>query len=268
MSEIWTIIQTNFIVLIMVLARVTGIFSFNPILSRRGVPNVIKAGASFVLAIVMTTAGDYSYYQMPSGLLPFVFDFAKELLIGAILGFFTNLILQVFNLAGETVDMQIGLSMGRAYDPTFGNAGLTTQFYSYWFILYFFAVGAHESYIKLFAASYDSIPIGYDSFNLNILYVIPRYFQSVMELGLKLSMPIIITELLTEFCIGVLMKAVPTIHVFVLNIQLKMIVGFVVLAASCGVVGEFIEMLMGLLFENLNSLVENFTSPVGFIMLC
>lgn len=268
MSEIWTIIQTNFIVLMMVLARVTGIFSFNPIFARREVSNTVKAGASFVLAIVMTAAGDFSYYQMPSGTLPFVFDFAKELLVGFILGFFTNLILQVFNLAGEMVDMQIGLSMGRAYDPTFGNAGVSTQFYSYWFILYFFAVGAHESYIKLFAVSYDSVPIGFDSFNMNILYVIPRYFQSVLELGLKLSMPILITELLTEFCIGVLMKAVPTIHVFVLNIQLKMIVGFVVLAASCGVVGEFIEMLMGLLFENLNSLTDNFTSPVGFVMLC
>lgn len=252
----------------MVLARVTGIFSFNPIFSRNGVPNTIKAAASFVLAIVITSAGDFSYYEMPSGTLPFVFDFVKELLIGAILGFFTNIILQVFSLSGEVVDMQIGLSMGKAYDPTFGNAGVTTQFYSYWFMLYFFAVGAHESYIKLFATSYESIPIGYSSFNLNILYVLPKYFQSVLELGLKLSMPIIITELLTEFCIGVLMKAVPTIHVFALNIQLKMIVGFIVLAASCGVVGEFIEMLVGILFENLNSLVENFTNPVVLCLLC
>ncbi len=268
MSEIWTIIQTNFIVLIMVLARVTGIFSFNPIFSRRGVPNVAKAGASFVLALVMTIAGDYSYYRIPAGLLPFVFDFAKELLVGAILGLFTNLMIQAFGLAGDVVDMQIGLSMGKAYDPTYGNAGVTTQFYSHWFMLYFFSVGAHESYIRLFAASYEHIPLGFTTFNLNMLYVLPRFFQSVLELGLKLSMPIIITELVTEFCVGVLMKAVPTIHVFVLNIQLKMLVGFVVLAASCGVVGEFIDMLTAKIFENLNSIVENFTNPVVLSLLC
>lgn len=252
----------------MVLARTTGIFSFNPIFSRRGVPNVIKAGASFVLALVITMSGDFSYYEMPSGLFPFVFDFAKELLVGAILGLFTNLVLQAFGLAGDIVDMQIGLSMGKAYDPTYGNAGVTTQFYNHWFLLYFFAVGAHESYIKLFAVSYEHIRIGYSSFNLNMLYVIPRFFQSVLELGLKLAMPIIITELVTEFCIGVLMKAVPTIHVFVLNIQLKMMVGFVVLAASCGVVGEFIEKLLDMLFGNLNALVENFTNPVVLSILC
>lgn len=255
MSEIWTIIQTNFIVLIMVTARVTGIFSFNPIFSRRGVPNTIKAGASIMLAVVMTAAGGFEY-TMPAGLLPFVFDLVKELLVGAVLGFFVNLLLQVFSMAGEVTDMQLGLSMAKSYDPTFGNAGLSTQYYSYWFMLYFFAVGGHKSYIELFAVSYEHIPMGYTSFNINLLLILVKFFEIVMTLGLKLAMPVIAASLISEFCVGVLMKAVPTIHVFVLNIQIKMLVGFVVLAASCGVVGEFMEKIMGILFDNLNGIVD------------
>lgn len=255
MSEIWTIIQTNFIVLIMVFMRVTGIFTFNPIFSRRGVPNTIKVGASLLLAVVMTAAGGFEY-TIPAGMLPFVFDMVKELLVGAVLGFYVNLMLQVFSMAGEVTDMQLGLSMAKSYDPTFGNAGLTTQYYSYWFMLYFFAVGGHKSYIQLFAISYESIPLGYTSFNINILHVLVRYFQEVLTLGLKLAMPIVAASLITEFCIGVLMKAVPTIHVFVLNIQIKMLVGFVVLAASCGVVSEFMEKIMGIIFRNLNGIVD------------
>lgn len=258
MSEIWTIIQTNFVVYLMVLGRVSGIFSFNPIFARRGVPNSIKAGASLALALVMTVAGDFDY-KMPDGLLPLVFDFGKELLVGAVLGFFVNLMLQVFSMAGEVTDMQLGLSMAKSYDPTFGNAGLTTQYYSYWFMLYFFAVGAHKSYIELFSVSYNTIPMGYTSFNINVPYVLVHYFQSVLELGLKLAMPVVVAALVTEFCVGVLMKAVPTIHVFVLNIQIKMLMGFIVLAASCGVVGEYMGKIVDLLFENLNDLVENFT---------
>lgn len=255
MSEVWTIIETNFIVLVMVTMRVTGIFTFNPIFSRRGVPNSIKAGASLLLSVVMTAAGDFNY-TMPAGLLPFVFDMGKELLVGAVLGFFVNLMLQVFSMAGEVTDMQLGLSMAKSYDPTFGSAGLSTQYYSYWFMLYFFAVGGHKSYIQLFAISYESIPMGYTSFNINILIVLVRFFEAVMTLGLKLAMPVIAASLITEFCIGVLMKAVPTIHVFVLNIQIKMLVGFVVLAASCGVVSEFMEKIMGTMFKNLNSIVD------------
>lgn len=259
MSEVWTAIQTNFVVYLMVLVRVSGIFTFNPIFSRNGVPNVVKIGCSMLMALVMTSAGGFSY-TLPDGLLPFAFDVAKELFVGVILGFFVNLILQVFGMAGEVSDMQLGLSMAKSYDPTFGSAGLTTQYYSYWFMLYFFAVNGHLSYIKLFAVSYESIPLGFSSFNINIAYIIVMYFQTVLTLGLKLAMPIVAASLITEFCVGVLMKAVPTIHVFVLNIQLKLLVGFVVLAASCGVTAEFMERLMDILFSNLNGLVTQIVS--------
>lgn len=243
----------------MVTVRVSGIFTFNPIFSRTGVPNYIRAGCSLMLGVVMTAAGGFEY-TLPSGIFPFVFDLAKELFVGAVLGFYVNLMLQVFSMAGEVSDMQLGLSMAKSYDPTFGNASLTTQYYSYWFMIYFFAVGGHLSYIQLFATSFEAIPIGFGSFNINIAYILVIYFETVLTLALKLAMPIIAASLVAEFCVGVLMKAVPNIHVFVLNIQIKMLVGFVVLAASCGVVSEFIEKVMAIMFENLNGIVEQFTA--------
>ena len=255
MSEIWGIIQSNFVIVIMVLARVGGIFTFNPIFSRNGVPNMVKAGLSLILAVVMASSGDFSY-TMPDGLLPFAFDIAKELLVGFTLGFFVNLMLQLFGFAGELSDYQIGLSMAKSYDPTFGSSSLVTKYYSYWFMIYFFMAGGHLSYIRLFAVSYDTIPIGYSSLNVNFAYLIVQYLETVMTLGLKLAMPILAAELVTEFCIGVLMKAVPSIHVFVLNVQIKMLVGFAVLAFSCTMVSGFMQDIMDLMFANLNGLLE------------
>ncbi len=242
----------------MALARLSGIFTFNPIFSRNNVPTYIKAGMTFILAVVMTVGGGIEY-TLPTGLFPFLFDLGKELLVGAVLGFFVNIMLQVFSLAGEVVDMQIGLSMARSYDPTYGNAGLMTQLYSYWFMLYFFAVGGHLSYIELFSISYETIPIGFDNFNINVGYLLVQYFQTVLTLGLKLAMPVVAASIVTEFCVGVMMKAVPTIHVFVINIQLKLLVGFIVLAASCGMVSEFMGEMMGLMFTNLNGLLGQMT---------
>lgn len=259
MSELWEIIQNNFVVVLMVLARVSGIFTFNPIFSRNGIPNTVKAALTFVLALVMAAAGDFSY-TMPQGLLPFLFDIGKELLVGFVLGFYVNIMLQIFSLAGELADFQIGLSMAKGYDPTFGTSSLITKYYSYWFMLYFFAVGGHLSYIELFFTSYESIPIGFSSFNVNVLYIMVKYFETVLTLGLKLAMPIVAAELVTEFCIGVLMKAVPTIHVFVLNVQIKMLVGFVVLAGSCSMISGFIGDIMDLLFTNLNGLLGQMTA--------
>ena len=167
MSEIWEAIQTNFVIILMVTARVSGICTFNTIFSQNGVPNMVKAGASLMLALVMAAAGDFSY-TIPQGVLPFALDIGKELLVGFTLGFFVNLMLQQFSLAGELSDYQIGLSMARSYDPTFGTTSLVTQYYSWWFMIYFFMVGGHLSYIKLFFISYESIPMGFSSFNFNV----------------------------------------------------------------------------------------------------
>ncbi len=258
MPEIWKTIQTNFVVIIMVLIRVSGIFTFNPIFGRQNVPAFIKAGATLMLTIVIVVGGGIQY-TLPTGLFPFLFDMMKELLVGLLLGFYVNLMLTAFSLAGEVIDMQLGLAMAKSYDPAFGSVGITSQIYTYWFILYFFAVGGHLSYIELFAISYDTIPIGFGSFNINIAYILVSYFETVLTLGVKLAMPYIAASLVTEFCIGVMMKAVPTIHVFVINIQIKLLVGFVVLTVSCGAVSEFMGKLMSLMFENLNGLLQGIT---------
>ena len=86
------------------------------------------------------------------------------------------------------------------------------------------------------------------------------YFESAITLGIKLAMPVLAAELVTEFCIGVLMKAVPSIHVFVLNVQIKMLVGFVVLAASCSMTAGFMQDIMDLMFTNLNGLLGQMTA--------
>ena len=52
----------------------------------------------------------------------------------------------------------------------------------------------------------------------------------------------------------------PSIHVFVLNVQIKMLVGFVVLAASCSMTAGFMQDIMDLMFTNLNGLLGQMTA--------
>ena len=155
----------------------------------------------------------------------------KELLIGAVLGFFTNLIITVILYAGELMDTEIGLGMAKAYDPATGvTMPVFGNYYYYLFILYFFLTNGHLTYLKLFSLSYQTIPIGYEFTDntLNLAYIIVMYMGTVMELALKFAMPILAVELIVEMCMGIIMKAVPTIQIFVLNVHLKLIIGFIV----------------------------------------
>jgi len=79
-----------------------------------------------------------------------------------------------------------------------------------------------------------------------------------MTLAVKFALPIMVTEMVTEICVGLMMKAVPTIQVMVVNIQLKIIIGLIVLAAAARPMSEYIEKLLGLLWENLYTAAQNF----------
>ncbi|MBO6229871.1 MAG: flagellar biosynthetic protein FliR, partial [Ruminiclostridium sp.] len=154
-----------------------------------------------------------------------------------------------------------GLGMAKAYDPATGvTMPVFGNYYYYLFILYFFLTNGHLTYLKLFELSFDTIPIGYAMTDntINLAYIIVMYMGTVMELALKFAMPILAVELIVEFCMGVIMKAVPTIQIFVLNVHIKLIMGFVVLLAAARPMSEFVEKLFGILWENLYTAAEHF----------
>ena len=256
MSALWDLVVNNFLAFLLVTARISGIFTFNPIFSRQNVTTRIKAGASIAFSVVTLMYLGGSVYYNVNGVVGLVFTLLQELLIGLVLGFMMNLILAVIIYAGDVMDTQIGFGMAKAMDPGTGvQMPLFANVYYYMFILYFFIVGGHLKYIELFIMSYDTLPIGFSftADTLNLIYFIAKYMGTVMTLAVKFAMPIIAAELITEFILGVMMKAVPSIQIFVLNIQLKIVVGMSVLLAIAKPMSDFLEYLMDIMFTNLNN---------------
>ncbi len=259
---VWDTLFTDFSAFLFVLCRTTGIFTFNPIFARNNVPTNIKAFMSIVFAVIMTASmGGTATLPQFSGVIGFALIVLKELLIGFVLGFFTNLMITVLLYAGEIMDTEVGLGMAKAYDPATGvTMPVFGNYYYYLFILYFFIINGHTTYIKMFSLSYEAIPIGYSMTDntVNLFLVIVMYMGTVMELALKFALPVLAVELIVEFCMGIIMKAVPTIQIFVLNVHLKLIVGFITLIAAARPMSEFVEKLFGMLWENLETAVTNF----------
>lgn len=253
--ELLNTVIGDFTGFLFVLCRITGIFTFNPIFSRNNVPNRVKAAMSIALSVVMLMSlGGKVVVPEFNGVIGFFLIVIKELFIGFVFGFFTNLIMTVIIYAGEIIDTQTGLGMAKTMDPSTGiTMPIFANLYYYLFILYFFLTDGHLSYIKLFAMSYETIPLGYDftAQTVDLTYVIVNYFGTVMTLAVKFALPIIAAELITEICVGLMMKAIPTIQVYVVNIQLKVVVGFIILLAAARPMAEFIENLLGILWENL-----------------
>ena len=243
LSDVWDMILNNFLGFLLIMCRVSGIFSFNPIFSRSNFPVRLRAGTTIALAVLFASSMGNIKYE-PTGIFMMLFDMMKELGLGLILGFMVNLILAVTISAGELIDYQTGLSMA-----------LFANVYYYMFILYFFLTNGHLSYIKLFHISYETLPIGFSGFTADVPWALVTYFSTVLTLAVKLAAPIIAIEFITEICLGVLMKAVPSIHIFALNIQLKVLIGLAAVLIMAQPMSDFIEKLMGIMWQNLYGLL-------------
>ena len=76
-------------------------------------------------------------------------------------------------------------------------------------------------------------------------------FIDCTVLGVKLCMPILAAELMGQVGMGILMKAIPQINVFAINIELKVIIGLMLTFLFLIPISEFlleaeIQMLVSL----------------------
>ncbi len=251
LADVWEMMTGNVLGFLLIFCRVSGIFSFNPIFNRNNFPVRLRVGTTFAMSVLFyASMGQVNY--SPAGTFGLVFDIFKELGLGLILGFMVNLVLTVTIYAGEIIDTQSGLGMAKAMDPATGvTMPLFANVYYYMFILYFFLTGGHLSYIKLFHISYETLPIGFAGFTQDVAWALVSYFSTVMTLAVKFAAPLLAVELITEVCLGVLMKAVPSIHVFALNIQLKVLIGILVLVVIAQPMADFLQRLMDIMWQNL-----------------
>lgn len=253
----WEVLLDNLDANILIFARMLGLFIFNPIFSRRNIPTTVRIGASLILSVFMIShvIGQQSVPEYNT-VGQFAVAIVIEGFIGFVMGFTTQMFISMLQFSGEIMDNQSGLGMAKVYDPASGvQMSIYGSILNYLFVLYFFATNAHLAYIKLFALSYSVIPVGAESISIDIASTIIQYFGVILELMLKLSMPIIAAQLMLELCVGILMKAVPQIQVMVINIQLKLIFGLILIMMIISPVSEFIEKLIWTMVEALEDML-------------
>ena len=95
--------------------------------------------------------------------------------------------------------------------------------------LLFFAANGHHTLIRIFLVSGRVVPFGAVALGENFYEAMIQIFLDCTLLGVKLAMPILAAELMGQVGMGILMKAIPQINVFAINIELKVIIGLVLI---------------------------------------
>jgi flagellar biosynthetic protein FliR len=251
-------ILTYLPVFLLVFVRMTSFFLSVPIFSTRGVPNQLKVGLAFLLALI-----SFSYVPMQQTIpldLMFLMYAVKEVLIGLILGFICEMVFYTIQIAGGLMDLQMGFAMANIIDPRTGAyVPITGTFKNILATLYFLSINGHHMLIKGMIASYQAapvdriwIPLGENQVFLHVVKIFSQMFAS----ALLMAAPIVAALFLVDLSLGIIAKSVPQFNIFVVGLPIKMIASFLILIV---VMPAFFLILSGLFEKMFEAMAEMMT---------
>lgn len=226
---------------ILVFARIGGMLFLNPIISRKNVPIMFKVGMVLGLTLLFTPLIDFPAVSRTAD-LGFILSIVGELLIGIAFTFVFTFFYYMIFFAGDVMDFHFGMSMSKVFDPSSNiQASVSGSIFNYMFILYFFALNCHLLLIEIILDSFSMVPIGTFAFSEATIVYILDMFVSVFSLIVKLIVPFVALEFTVEIAMGILMKLIPQIHIFVINIQIKMLLAFLLLLSFSSQISDFMD---------------------------
>ncbi len=215
--------------LLYIMARVSGFILFNPILGRTNIPAAFRSGMVLVLSwFVMGVTTQQ--VPVPGSIPELVVRILLEMGLGYLLGMAVSFFFYIPQLGGTMIDTQMGMTMNQMYDPgTSASMSVSGQILNVLMTLLFFAGGGHYTMLRIFLTSEEIVPLGAVSVGVPAFQFMLELFIECTVLAVKLCMPILAAELIAQVGMGVLMKVIPQINVFAINIELKVIVGLALL---------------------------------------
>ncbi len=198
-----------------------------PLFNMRNVPMMAKLGFAALLALIAMPPLEPAWNLESWGVLALLA--IHEVVIGLLLAFVVILIFSIVNFAGHYVDTPIGFGMASVFDPAIGGQiPVFSQFYYIMAVLIFLGVDAHLWLIQAVQRSFAVLPFG------GLIQLEPAFWlvmdlvKQIFVIGIQIALPITATILLTDIGLGIVIRAVPQINVFVLGFPIKIVVGLVI----------------------------------------
>ena len=247
------------VLFIYISARMSGFILFNPILGRTNLPGIVRTGFVLVLSVSVISVTQQEPAS-PDSLTVLFVRILLELALGFLLGLVMNFFFYIPRRAGEAIDTQMGMTMNQIYDPgSQSNMSVSGVLLNLLMTLLFFAANGHHTLLRIMLTSGEIIPFGAVSVGSELLSRLLELFMECTVFAVKLCLPILAAELVGQIGMGVLMKVIPQINVFAINIELKVIIG---LALIFLLIAPFSEFLLKIEMEMLDSLREIISSAV------
>ncbi len=242
-------------VYLLIVVRIMSFIFVCPFYGGRQTPNIVKVGYGLLLSILLYGAVPFypPDYNTVAGYTVIVL---KEAMVGLLIGFAVTMCQQITAFAGSVVDMQIGLSMVSMMDPaTSQQVTITGSLYSQYLTLALIITGMYQYILKALVDSFTLIPInGAVIHSDRMLNVMLAFMKNYIVIGFRICLPIFIITFITNVVLGVLAKVSPQMNMFSVGIQIKIVVGLVIMFITVTMLSD----ASNFIFINMKEMIQQF----------
>lgn len=212
----------------LIFLRVAAIVFSAPVLDTETIPVVFKAGLAFAVSILLLPVVDAVVTVKDLSLMTFAIGVFSEIGIGVTIGLAVKLLFTGIQLAGQIVGYQMGFAVANVVDPTTSvQIPLLAQFYNLTAMLVFLSINAHHMFFSALVDSYKILPPLSMHITPQLVDMIMRLTANMFVVAIKVGAPLIAVMLVVSVALGMVARTVPQIHIFIVAMPLKIVIGLV-----------------------------------------
>ncbi len=260
MAELINAINLNSDFFFLAFLRISGLL-FTSIFGRRNIPNMAKIMFCLMLTIMLfplyPKIGPLEY----SSVWGYLGLGVMELLFGIVLGYVMNAFLMLVFTSGTLIDMQMGFGMVNVFDvqanvsvPIMGNL------LNLVLMMVFISTNGHLKLIEILHLTFFRAPIGHIAVSAQIAQVALEVFARSFVLAVMVAMPAVGSGLVLEMALGIIVRTVPQMNVFVVGFPIKIMVGFIVMLVCIPVFVEVSSPIFEEMFDMMDNMFRGFAS--------
>jgi flagellar biosynthetic protein FliR len=211
----------------LIFLRVAAIVFSAPVLDTNTIPVVFKAGLALPSAFCCSRSWNGRYPDRLS-LMTFVIGVFSEIAIGVTIGLSVKLLFSGIQLAGQIVGYQMGFAVANVVDPaTSAQIPILAQLYNLTAMLVFLAINAHHMFFSALVDSYKILPPLSMHISPQLVGMMMRLAANMFVVAIKVGAPLIAVMLMVSVALGMVARTVPQIHIFIVAMPLKILIGLV-----------------------------------------
>jgi flagellar biosynthetic protein FliR len=241
----------------LVLCRVAGIFTALPLFGSKAVPTQVRVFVIFMITLVCFPALTVTPPPMPDDVFSLGLLLLREVAIGLLLGFITQVIFAAIEFSGQIIGMQMGFTIANIIDPTRGTqTQLMSVLQTLLASLLFLSLNIHHLFLGTIVDSFRIIPLGALRLNNEIINFIIQTSADVLIIGVRLAAPVMVSLLLTSVALGIMARSFPQMNIFMISMPLNIGIGFLVLGATLTIYFHVLEVSFGSLKSQIDTLFK------------